>query len=100
MATIQAAADGAGRCIDDDHFGISIPYSRVPVDDAITARLLQKTDADRADILPVGVDELGSLLQRHLDAGMSKFVLRPMSTPEGWDSELDWLARHAMPFQD
>jgi len=100
MATIQAAAAEAGRFIDHDHFGISIPYSRVAVDDRVVARLLEKTDAAQADILPVGADELTALLQRHLDAGLSKFVLRPMSTPEGWDSELDWLAEHAMPFQN
>ena len=100
MATIQKAAASAGRVIDDDHFGISIPYSRVPVEDKMIARLMQKTDADRVDIVPFGADELATLLQRHLDAGMSKFVLRPMATPDGWDVELDWLAEHAMPFQN
>lgn len=100
MATIQAAATACGREIDDDHFGISIPYSRVPVDDVIIARLMQRTKADRVDILPIGADELTALLRRHIDAGMSKFVVRPMSTPEGWDAELDWLAEHALPFQN
>jgi probable F420-dependent oxidoreductase len=100
VATIMAAATEAGRSIDDDHFGISIPYSRVPLDDKQIATLMRKTDADRADILPYGADELAALLQRHIDAGMSKFVLRPMATPDGWDTELDWLAEHAMPFQN
>ena len=100
MATIQAVASDCGRLIDDDHFGISIPYSRVPVDDKTIARLLQKTDAEQADILPIGASELTSLLERHVDAGMSKFVVRPMSTPDGWDAELDWLAEHALPIQN
>lgn len=98
--TIQAAAADAGRSIDDDHFGISIPYSRVPVEERVSAALLRKTNAERADILPVGADELASLLRRHIDAGMSKFVLRPMSMPDGWDCELDWLAEHALVFQN
>jgi len=100
VATIQAAADEVGRLIDDDHFGISIPYARTPIDDQMIARLMHKTDADRADIVPFGADELATLLQRHVDAGMSKFVLRPMSTPDGWDVELDWLAEHALTFQN
>ena len=100
VATIQAAAVEAGRSIDDDHFGISIPYTREPLDDRVIARLMTKTDADQADIIPYGADELASLLQRHIDAGMSKFVLRPMSTPDGWDNELDWLAEHSLPFQN
>lgn len=100
VVTILAAADEAGRSIDDDHFGISIPYSRVPLDDKVIANLMRKTEADRADILPYGEAELASLLQRHLEAGMSKFVLRPMSTPDGWETELDWIAEHAMPFQN
>lgn len=100
VATIQDAADQAGRNIDDDHFGISIPYARQPVADKMVERLMHKTDADRSDIVPFGVDELTSLLQRHIDAGMSKFVLRPMTVPDGWDTELDWLAEHSLSFQN
>jgi probable F420-dependent oxidoreductase len=98
--TIEAAAVEAGRSIDDDHFGISIPYSRVPLDDQTIALAMRRTEAPRVDILPVGVDEVGALLQRHIDAGISKFVLRPMALPEGWDVELDWLAEHALPLQN
>ena len=98
--TIEAAAIQAGRSIDDDHFGISIPYSRVPLDDKAIALVMRKTEASRVDILPFGADEVGALLQRHLDAGISKFVLRPMTLSDGWDVELDWLAEHALPLQN
>lgn len=100
VATIRAAAVEAGRSIDDDHFGISIPYSQVPLDDKVVANLMRTTTAERVDILPVGASELAALLERHIDAGMSKFVLRPMAMPDGWDVELDWLAEHAIPFQN
>ena len=53
----------------------------------------------RADILPVGPDEIRNLLRRHIDAGLSKFVLRPMSLHDGWDAELDFLAEHVLPMQ-
>ncbi|MGB5758821.1 MAG: LLM class flavin-dependent oxidoreductase, partial [Acidimicrobiales bacterium] len=100
--SITEIASQAGRHIDDDHFGISIPYARTEVDDAVVEAVMQRTgsEAERADILPVGPIELGRLLQRHIDVGMSKFVLRPMSVTEGWDVELDFLAEHALPLQN
>ena len=99
-ATIEAAAAEIGRTIDDDHFGISIPYSRVPLDDTTVAAALRRTEAARPDILPIGAGELVSLLRRHLDAGLTKFVLRPMSLVDGWDTELDYLAEHTLPLQN
>jgi probable F420-dependent oxidoreductase len=100
LKTIGAAAAEAGRTIDDDHFGISIPYARQPLADRVTAAVMRKTDAERSEIVPFGPTELKELLQRHLEAGLSKFVLRPMSLDEGWDTELDYLAEHAIPFQN
>lgn len=99
-STIEAAASAAGRTIDDDHFGISIPYARTQLDDRVVAAVMRKTNADRADILPFGPDELGTLLRRHIDAGITKFVLRPMTLHDGWDTELDYLAEHTLPLQN
>ncbi|MDG2114360.1 MAG: LLM class flavin-dependent oxidoreductase [Actinomycetota bacterium] len=97
--TIAAAAASVGRTIDEDHYGISIPYARTELDDASTTAVMRRTDATRSDILPIGADETRSLVQRHLDAGLSKFVLRPMSLADGWDAELDFLAEHIVPLQ-
>ena len=103
-ATITRIATEAGRTIDDDHFGISIPYARndADVDDATVSALLRRTEegTKRADILPIGHIELQDLLERHIDAGMSKFVLRPLSVADGWDTELDFLAEHALTLQN
>lgn len=98
--TIETAAAEAGRTIDDDHFGISIPYARVDLDDRVVAAIMRNTDAERTDILPFGAVELSDLIQRHLDAGITKFVLRPMTLHDGWDVELDYLAEHTLPFQN
>ena len=101
-ATILRIAADAGRTIDDDHFGISIPYARDQVDDAVVHANLRRTEPGtaRADIVPIGAAELRDLLQRHIDAGISKFVLRPLTLTEGWDTELDFLAEHALPLQN
>ncbi len=99
---ITKIATEAGRVIDDDHFGISIPYARTEVDDAMVGAMLRRTEpgTERADILPVGHVELRDLLERHIDAGMSKFVVRPLSVTDGWDTELDFLAEHALTLQN
>ncbi len=98
--TIEAAAVEAGRVIDDDHFGMSIPYARTDLDDRVVAAVMRRTEAERIDILPFGPVELRDLIQRHLDEGITKFVLRPMSLLDGWDTELDFLAEHTLPFQN
>lgn len=96
---IDRAAAAAGRSIDPEHFGISIPYSRAALDDRTVTSVMARAEADRADILPVGSAEIVGLLRRHVDAGITKFVLRPMSLHDGWDVELDFLAEHALPLQ-
>ncbi len=98
--TIEIAAAAVGRTIDDDHFGISIPYTRTELDDATIAEIMQGADAKRGDIVPLGATELRRLLLRHIDAGLTKFVLRPMSLDNGWDVELDFLAEHALTLQN
>lgn len=102
LATVTRHASEAGRTIDDDHFGISIPYARTEVADAMVAAMMRRTepDTERSDILPVGPVELRDLLERHIEAGMSKFVLRPTSVDDGWDTELDFLAEHAITLQN
>ena len=62
--------------------------------------IMGKSDADRSDLLPFGADETRGLLQRHIDAGITKFVLRPMTLTDGWDVELDFLAEHLLPLQN
>ena len=97
--TIEKAAAEAGRTIDGEHYGISIPYSRtMPAETAIAA-ILRGADVPRADILPVGAGELVELLQRHIAGGLTKFVLRPVVLQDTWDDELAWLAEHALSLQ-
>lgn len=96
---VLAEAERAGRVIDGEHFGMSIPYVRHEPPAETVAAVLRDLDAPRADVLPVGAAEVAALLRRHVDEGISKFVLRPMAVPDGWDVELDWLAEHALPLQ-
>jgi probable F420-dependent oxidoreductase len=89
---IDAAAAEAGRAVDPEHHGLSIPYARSePSPETIAALQARRPDGDPADLLPVGRAALRDLVQRLTDAGLSKFVVRP-TTVTSWDDELDWLA--------
>jgi len=98
-ATIAAAAEASGREVDPEHFGISIPYARREVPAAALTLLRQRRpDGDLTDIVPVGAEQLGALIAAHVDAGLSKFVLRPLD-PRSTDDDLAWLADVVLPLQ-
>lgn len=105
LAIERAAADH-GRHIDADHFGLSLAYSRVePSERALAMMQARRPDADPRELLPVGRDQLRSLLQAHVDNGISKFVLRLSagsldgSSPTASHDELAWLADAVLDLQ-
>ena len=88
----QSAAD-AGREVDPEHFGLSIPYARRTPDPALLRGLgARRPEIDPAVLLPVGPQALRELVRRHIDAGLSKFVVRPAAVDGDWRGELEWLA--------
>lgn len=77
VATIRAAADDAGRTIDDDHYGTTIHAVREPdgLDRGSERLLALRPDVAPEDHVAHGPDELRALLQRFLAVGATKFVL-------------------------
>jgi probable F420-dependent oxidoreductase len=97
---IEKAAAEAGRLIDPEHFGISIPYAPVEPDPRSMQMLrARRPDADPTDMLPVGPDQLRSLISRYVDAGLSKFVVRSGAVSERSDAALAELADILLPMQ-
>ncbi|MCU1346849.1 MAG: hypothetical protein JWL70_3115 [Acidimicrobiia bacterium] len=97
---INQAADRAGREIDPEHFGISIGYSHQPLDAAALRSIAARSrDNDPADLVPVGMPALRDQLERFIDVGFSKFVVRPMAAPTAWDEELGLLAESVKDLQ-
>jgi probable F420-dependent oxidoreductase len=93
-------AEAAGRMIDPEHFGISIPYAHHEVPAALTATLrARRTDGDLTDVVPVGAGQLVDLIGRHTDAGLSKFVLRALDPDRDPATELAWLAAAVLGLQ-
>ncbi|MGC9963060.1 MAG: LLM class flavin-dependent oxidoreductase [Acidimicrobiales bacterium] len=97
---IQSAATAAGRTIDPEHFGLSIPYARTAPSQESLAQLAQRRpDADPTSLLPVGREGLRALIGALADEGLSKFVLRPAGPMGDVGEELDWLAGAVLDLQ-
>ncbi len=92
---IQREASLAGRTIDPEHFGMSIGYARDPADVERSFRLRRPRPADApnlSEVVPVGSTALRDLVDRLLDQGLSKFVIRPIAPVKSWPEELEWMA--------
>ena len=88
---IEDAAARAGRRISPEHFGMSLGYASAPLDDA-TARTLAARRPRALELTPVGYPALRETIERFIEVGFSKFVVRPLITPRSWRAELETLA--------
>ena len=89
---IDAAAARAGRSISREHFGASLSYAREPLDPE-TARKMTARRPRALELTPVGLPALRAQIERFIDVGFSKFVVRPLVPPVSWRAELELLAR-------
>ncbi|HXQ59908.1 MAG TPA: LLM class flavin-dependent oxidoreductase [Acidimicrobiales bacterium] len=98
--TIEEEAEKAGRAIDPEHFGVSIGYFRGEAPPPRLGRLAgRRTDAELAELVPNGIPALRTLLERYLEVGFSKFVVRPLVAPASWRGELEDLAAGVLDLQ-
>jgi len=82
---IERAAAEAERHIESDHFGISLAVadSELPAQ-VVAAVRRRRPDVDPGELVAAGWDRLHRQLDAYLDAGLTKFVIRPVgSTPLG-----------------
>jgi probable F420-dependent oxidoreductase len=90
---IQAAAANAGREVDPEHFGMSISYVHTdPGPSRLGALTFRRPEVDPRELVAVGRDGLRALVQGYVDAGLSKFVVRPAARGDSWEAETRWLA--------
>jgi probable F420-dependent oxidoreductase len=90
---ILAAAARAGRQFDLEHFGMSIAYARDAPEPALLTRTRgRRTDIDQLELVPVGASGLRSFVSGYADAGLSKFVVRPLAPVRSWSEEARWLS--------
>jgi probable F420-dependent oxidoreductase len=89
---IQEAACRVGREVDPEHFGMSVPYARVAPEPELLGQLaVRRPDVDPMAFVPVGRNGLREFVERYVDAGLSKFVVRPLAPVAFWAEEAAWL---------
>jgi probable F420-dependent oxidoreductase len=88
---IEATCAEHDREIEDDHFGVLIPYSFGPIPDRLRALLAKRRPdlADPGELVPASWDDLTRMIVRFVDVGTSKFVVLPLVEPDGPDG---WVA--------
>jgi probable F420-dependent oxidoreductase len=75
---IQRAADGAGREIEADHFGINLAVGNGAMPDGLVAAVKQRRpDLDPAEVIASDWPQLHRQLDGYMAAGLTKFVIRP-----------------------
>ena len=81
------------REVDPEHFGLSIPYSRTePSAEVLRAAAARRPDVDPRELVPVGAAGLRAFVDGCIEAGLSKFVVRPAGPVSSWVEEAGWLA--------
>jgi probable F420-dependent oxidoreductase len=78
---IERAAAQAGRQIEPDHFGISLALvegadGELPAELAAAARR-RRPEVDPGELIAAGWDQLHRRLDAYIEAGLTKFVIRP-----------------------
>jgi probable F420-dependent oxidoreductase len=100
VGVIKAAAAAAGREVDPDHYGISLPVAFGGVPDALAASIRRRRpEADPAALVADGWAGARDLIAGFVDAGLSKFVIRPASAPESFAGFVAGFADHLIPLQ-
>jgi len=103
-ATINEVAASHGRSIDDDHFGVLIPYTVGPAPAPLLESLRTRRPdlEDLAVLVPQSWEELARAIGAFVDVGASKFVVIPMiepGSPDEWVEHLEQAAAVLQPLQ-
>ena len=103
-AVIEQVAAEHERSIEEDHFGVLIPYTLDGVPDVLLAQLARRRPDldDPAVLVPVGWDALTDTIKRFVDVGTTKFVVLPVNEPgdaAAWATHLTDAAEALLPLQ-
>jgi probable F420-dependent oxidoreductase len=100
IATIQDAAAEAGRTVDPDHFGLSLPVALAEPDPGLLRTIRdRRPGTDPRALIPHGWARTRRLVDEYVSAGVSKFVVRPAAHPTSWPRFLTEVAAELLPLQ-
>jgi probable F420-dependent oxidoreductase len=99
-AAIKEAAAAAGREVEEDHYGISLAVATEGIPDALIAAALQRRpDADPASLVAASWPDARRMIGEYVDAGLTKFVIRPADPRSSLRGFLDRFNAELMPLQ-
>jgi probable F420-dependent oxidoreductase len=99
-AAIKEAAAAADREVEEDHYGISLAVATEGIPDALIAAALQRRpDADPASLVAASWPDARRMIGEYVDAGLTKFVIRPADPRTSFGGFLDRFAAELMPLQ-
>ena len=102
IATIRSHAAEAGREVPEDHYGVLVPYAIASRSEE-ALRLAGPSIRRRQDIAPQEYSALGTAQQvreklgKYIDAGATKFVMRPFGPKESLRKQVELLAQEVIP---
>jgi probable F420-dependent oxidoreductase len=102
---IADAADAAGRAVEDDHYGTNLLVLPEGATDEELARARAATARRRLDtehpekLVAPDWAAAKDLVGEFVDAGITKFVVRPAVSPHSWGGFLDGFAAELAPLQ-
>lgn len=97
---VEEAAAGADRRIDPEHFGVTFFYTDNGIPEPLASTIAKRRPGvDPATLAPRGLAGAVDLIGAFLDAGFSKFVVRPATTPASWPEALEEMAEALVPLQ-
>ena len=94
---IEGVLTEYGREIEEDHYGVLIPYANGPVPEALLANLAKRRPNldDPSQLVPSSWEDLCALIEKFISVGTTKFVVLPMTEPSSADEWLDHLGELA-----
>jgi len=96
----QAAAE-AGREVEADHFGLSLPVALDGIPETLRASIgRRRPHMDPELLVAAGWDGARRMIEQYVEAGLSKFVARPATRPETFGSFVDGFAAAMLPLQN
>ena len=84
---IEQAAAEADRRVDPEHYGISLAIAFGKLSpELVRAVAARRPDVDPAELFPVGWAQARQRIEEYVDAGLSKFVVRPAGHVDSYAS--------------